>query len=173
MNVARASGKARYIIADCLALEYATSSEVCMAHTQQIQANTRQLAAVADEAHDILFTADTVFPFTMFPDTITIDRVKATVTKRSFFRVSEIISIQIEDILNVEADSGPFFGSLKVWTRFFEQEPLRVNFLWREDARRSQRLLHGFIIAKHKQIDCDGIETSKLVPLLLKLGEEA
>lgn len=143
-----------------------------MTQLDQARVNTRVLTEVADDARGILLSADTVFPFTIFPDTITVDRMKASVTKRDFFRVSGVTSIQIEDILNVEADSGPFFGSIKIWPRFYEHLPLRVNFLWRDDAISFQRLLHGFIIARQKELDIRVIDKDELATQLLKLGHE-
>jgi hypothetical protein len=144
-----------------------------MADAQSPAAGRKELAQIADNAQDILMTADTLFPFTLFPDTIVIDRVKLTLKRRSFFNVAKVTSIQIDDILNVEANTGPFFGSLEIWTRFFSGEPLRVNYLRNIDALAIKRILQGFIIAQHRDIDCCKIKKPELVRLLHELGQEA
>ncbi len=133
----------------------------------------KKLARMADNAQEVLVTADTLFPFTIFPDTIIVDRVKVTIKRRDFFSLSRVTSIQIEDVLNVEANSGPFFGSLRIWTRFFSNAPLKVNYLREKDALAIKEVLQGFIIARHKKIDCTKIGRDKLTELLQELGKEA
>lgn len=140
---------------------------------QYTEAGRQKLLHMANDAQEMLFTADTVFPLDLFPDTISIDRIKVTVIRRSFFRVAEVISIQIEDILNVEGDMGPFFGSLKIWTRFFSSEPLHITQLSRKDASTLKQLIQGYVIARHKKIDCSAIRTQELIPMLCQLGQEA
>jgi hypothetical protein len=134
----------------------------------------QQLREAIGHASDILMTATTVFPFTLFPDTVTIDRSKLSVTKRFFFAVSEAYSMRIEDILNVTADTGPFFGSVQITTRFFtEKTPYTVNYLWRSDAERIKRILQGYIIAMKKGIDCSAMPAKKLSKMLDDLGKGA
>lgn len=135
----------------------------------------QQLKEAIGHASDTLLVATTVFPFTLFPDTITIDRSKLTVTKRFFFAISETFSIRIEDILNVTADTGPFFGSVQITTRFFanEKKPYDVNYLWRSDALRIKRILLGYIIATTKNIDCSSMDAKKLAKMLDDLGKGA
>jgi hypothetical protein len=133
-----------------------------------------ELKKVVGNAHQILLSATTVFPFTLFPDTLTLDREKLTISHRLFFRVAEVISIRIEDILNVTADVGPFFGSVKISTRFFDaQKPYHVNYLWRHDALRIKRVTQGYIIAMQKGIDCSSLESHQLADMLDKLGQGA
>jgi hypothetical protein len=125
-------------------------------------------------SQEILVSATTVFPFTLFPDTFTLDRTKATITHREFFRVGEVLSIRIEDILNVTANVGPFFGSIKISTRFFDpQKPYSVNFFWREDALKIKRIMQGYLIALQKKIDCSALSTQELAKLLDELGQSA
>jgi hypothetical protein len=135
----------------------------------------QQLKEAIGHASDTLVSASTVFPFTLFPDTVIVDRSKLTVTKRFFFAISETFSIRIEDILNVTADTGPFFGSLQITTRFFtvEKKPYSVNYLWRSDALRIKRILQGYIIATTKNIDCSGMDAKKLSHMLDELGKGA
>lgn len=135
----------------------------------------KQLQDAIGDSQDILATATTVFPFTLFPDTITIDRSKLTVTHRTFFMVGELFSIRIEDILSVTADIGPFFGSLKITDRFFENDakkrPYAINYLWRHDALRLKRIIQGYIIATKKNIDCSPLKPAELTAMLEDLGK--
>jgi len=144
-----------------------------MANSESAIKSEQELTDITDDAQDVLMRAETVFPFTLFPDTITIDRIKVTVAKRSFFRVAEVISIQIEDFLNVEVDVGPYFGSIKLWTRFFTVKPLTIHYLRRDDAITIKKILQGYIIARNRKIDCSSVPKNELLALLFTLGEDA
>lgn len=137
---------------------------------ERIIPNQEKLTEVAHESHQILFKANTVFPFNLFPDTVTIDREKLTIADRLFFRVAKIISVPIRDILNVEASVGPFFGAVHMTSRYYPVNPYSVNFLWRSDAIKLQRLLQGYIIAHERGIDCADIAKKPLISLLNDLG---
>ncbi|MDB5161174.1 MAG: hypothetical protein JWO96_554 [Candidatus Saccharibacteria bacterium] len=130
-----------------------------------------ELEEVTRKSHDILFTTNTIFPFTLFPDTVTLDREKLTIAKRIFFRVARLTSTPIRDILSVEAHVGPFFGSLHMSSRYFITNPYSVNFLLRKDALELQRLLQGYIIVHEQQINCGGIKKPELIALLNDLGK--
>lgn len=135
----------------------------------------QQLGAIIGGAHEVLIKADTVFPFTLFPDTVSVDRQKITVTHRVFFGIAEVVSLRIEDILSINADVGPFFGSIKITTRFFDHKepPYVVNFLWRGDALRLKRIVQGYVIATQQHIDCSSFGTKELAAMLDKLGQGA
>jgi hypothetical protein len=131
-----------------------------------------ELYNAAVRSNDILYKASSVFPFTLFPDTITIDREKVSIANRFFYRVAQMHSIRIDDILSVEGDVGPFFGSLRVTSKYFVKAPRVINFLSREDAREIQKILQGYAIARQKEIDCSKIPTKELITLVKELGKE-
>lgn len=132
----------------------------------------QQLGQALSEAQDILFKATTVFPFTLFPDLLAVDRTKVTISHRWFFKMAETVSIRIEDILNVTANVGPFFGSLKIQSRIYnEQTPYEVDWLSRSDALRAKRVLQGYVIALKRQIDCTSLSAAQLAQMLDELGK--
>jgi hypothetical protein len=130
-----------------------------------------KLIDITEKAHDILFTADTVFPFTLFPDTITLDREKLTVAERMFYRTAKVITVPITSLIGAEANVGPFFGSVQMTSKYFINNTHTVRFLWRHDAEEIQRLLQGFIIANEKDIDVSEIDKDDLRVLLHDLGQ--
>lgn len=139
--------------------------------TLESQEVHEKLIDITEKAQDILFEADTVFPFTLFPDTITLDREKLTVATRSFFRVAKIVSVPVTSISSAEVDVGPFFGSLHMASKYFVQNTYSVNFLPRSAAIQLQHLLQGFIISQEKKIDLTDIEKDDLLLLLADLGQ--
>ena len=141
---------------------------------QKPQDPVEELTKAIHNSHEMIFSATTVFPFTLFPDTITIDREKITIATRFFFRVAEVVSIRIEDLLNVTADVGPFLGSVRVFTRFFDPDkPYHINYLWRGDALKIKRILQGYVIAQQRGIDCSSLSSEQLVRVLDEVGQGA
>jgi hypothetical protein len=135
-----------------------------------------KLVQAIGDSRDVLVRATTVFPLTIFPDTVTIDRVKITVTRRDFFSVGEVLSINIEDVLNVTATVGPLFGTVSIGSRFFDQgnkEPYLIKHLWRHDALKIKRIMQGYIAAKQQKVDCQALTTKELAQMLDELGKVA
>lgn len=123
-------------------------------------------------SQDVLVTATTVFPLELFPDTLTVDRAKLTVTKRRFFAAAEVMSMRIEDVLNTTATVGPFFGSVTIISRVLNSKPYTVGRFWRKDALRLKRITQGYIIALQRGIDCSSLSTHELSRMLDELGED-
>jgi len=122
-------------------------------------------------SNDVLVSASTVL--TVFPDTITLDRAKLTIFRRTFLKSGQVMSMRVEDLLNVTAAVGPFFGSVKIISRVLNAEkPHRVGHFWRDDAIRVKRITQGYIIALQRKIDCSSLDTDELVKLLEQLGED-
>jgi hypothetical protein len=131
----------------------------------------QELRHAIEGSNEILVSATTVLA--LFPDTLTLDRAKATVTRRWFFRTADVMSIRIEDILNVKATVGPLFGSVKIISRVMNSEkPSLVGRFWRNDAIRLKRILQGYVIALQRNIDCNAISTPELRSMLESLGED-
>lgn len=130
-----------------------------------------KLVDVSLHSHETIYRARAVFPFDLFPDIIIIDKEKLTIISNFFFWEKRITSVPIRDILNVEVDCGPFFGCIKLASRYFFTNPRSIGFLWRRDALRIQKLLQGFIIANERGIDCSSINKEELETLLEHLGE--
>jgi hypothetical protein len=133
--------------------------------------HTEKLYEAAKHGSDILLKVETVFPFTLFPDTITIDREKLNIAHRDFFKVAHISGTPLTDIESVDSNVGPFFGSLRVTSKFFVNNTRRVKFLTREDALQVQQLLQGYKLIKEKDIDLLEIDTKELKTMLIELGK--
>jgi hypothetical protein len=143
------------------------------AHPHSMEEVRDELQQAIHDSHEIIVSADTVFPFTLFRDTVTIDRAKLTIIQRSFFNVAKVMSIRIEDILNVTANVGPLFGSLHIVSRVLNSDkPFDINFLWRADALKMKRIMQGHIIAMQKEIDVSSLDTPELANMLERLGED-
>jgi len=133
---------------------------------------TEKLTSLAEGARDNLFVAKTVFPFSLFADTIKIDRQKLTIVHNDFFWKSQTTSTEIKNIMNIEADIGPLFGSVTITSKHFRNNTQTIRYLKRSDVTTAQRLLQGFMIAQRAKINTDGINKPQLLKLLNELGQE-
>src|SRR3990167_4314227 len=132
----------------------------------------KKLSEVTSGSHDVLYKADSIFPFTLFPDTIILDREKLTIINRYFFSTSKTTTTPILDVINVEATTGPFFGSIHITLRDMPMDPHSINYLRRSDAMALQCLVEGCVIAREREIDTDHIDRAELIALLKDLGSE-
>jgi len=134
-------------------------------------ASEKELQQAIVGSNTVLAKADTTL--TLFPDTLCVDRAKVTLSKRLFFRAAEVVSMRIEDILNVTATLGPFFGTIKIVSRVMnDEEPITVGKFWRTDAIRLKRIIQGYVIALQRNIDCSVLPTKELADQLYQLGED-
>jgi hypothetical protein len=133
-----------------------------------------KLKKLVKRSHQVLASSRTVFPMTLFPDSIVVDRSKMSIIKRNFFWSSNVISFQIEDVLNVSCSVGPLFGSLTIASRVMSSvDHFTINYLWRADAMFMKRLIQGHIIAKNNKLETDKLNRSEMVEMLCELGADS
>lgn len=133
-----------------------------------------KLRNIVSRSHEVLISVNTVFPITVFPDTVTVDRTKVTITRRDFFWTSDVMSIRIEDVLNVSASVGPLFGSLTIASRVMSTiDHFKINHFWRNDAIRLKHIIQGYVIAQHNSIDTTHLSKNELIDTLRELGHDS
>ena len=134
----------------------------------------KDLKKIVEQSHEVLMSANTVFPISLFPDTVTVDRTKVTIIKRDFFWSSDVMSIRIEDVLNVSATVGPLFASLTVASRVMSTvDHFRIDHFWRNDAIRLKHIIQGYVIAQHNKIDTAHLSKKELIETLVELGNDS
>lgn len=153
--------------------KYAVFAKPAILPLKSHSSEAEKLVDITEAVQDNLIKVNTVFPFVLFPNTISIDKQKLTIVHRSFFRVASTTSVQIDDVQIVKVDVGPFFGSVHLASKYFADNVQSINFLKRADAISIQRLLQGYMIAHHRNIDCAGIDNRDLIVLLNDLGQAA
>jgi len=122
-------------------------------------------------SNQILAQASTVLQ--LFPDTMTVDRAKLTITKRTFFRMADVMSMRIEDVLNATCTVGPFLGTVTITSRVMNQDQTStIGPFWRSEAKRLKRVIQGYVIALQRQIDCSALGTKELARMLEQLGAD-
>lgn len=135
--------------------------------------SSAKLNKVLERSHEILAGANTVFPITLFHDTVFVDRTKITIIKRNFFWSEDVTSIRIEDVLNVSASVGPLFGSLTIASRVMSTvDHFDISNFWRKDAVHLKHIIQGYVIALQNKLDVDHLSKEELIQTLQKLGHD-
>ena len=133
-----------------------------------------KLRNIAKRSHEVLASANTVFPITLFRDSVIVDRSKVTIIQRTFFWTSKTVGIQIEDILNVSCGVGPFFGSLIISVRVMNStDHFEIDYFWRHDAIHMKHIIQGYMIAKRNKVDLDSLTRRELMQHLSELGHDS
>lgn len=139
--------------------------------SKSVEKTRKELQEAIQGSNEVLARATTVLQ--LFPDSMTIDRAKVTIVKRAFFRMADIMSMRIEDVLNATSTVGPFFGTVSVTSRVLnDEQTTHIGKFWRSDAKRLKRVLQGYVIALQREIDCTSLETRELAEMLEKLGAD-
>jgi hypothetical protein len=140
-------------------------------HQASAEKSRQELWQAIQGSNQILTSAHSTLA--LFPDTMTIDRAKVTVTKRQFYRMAEVMSVRIEDVLNATCTVGPLLGTVSIVSRVMSDEQITtVGRFWRSDALRLKRVLQGYVIALQRRIDCSTLGTRELAVMLEKLGAD-
>lgn len=135
----------------------------------------KAIRSIVQRSHEVLAGARTIpLPINLFPDSIIVDRTKVTITRRTFFWTSQVITTRIEDILAVTSNLGPLFGSLLISTRVMNStDHYDVNYFWRKDAEYIKQIIQGYVIAQHNSIETKHLDRKELVDTLLELGRDS
>jgi hypothetical protein len=131
-----------------------------------------ELKKVVAHSREVLANAKTVLPF-LFPHEVILDRTKISIIRRNFFWSSDVVSVRIEDTLNVSASVGPLFGSITVTSRVMSSvDHFTIERFWRADAIKLKQIIQGYLIARQNGIRTDHLSCSELVGTLHELGRD-
>lgn len=114
----------------------------------------------------ILFSTKTVFPFDLFPDKITVYTTKIDIVQREFFFSSDSISIPVKNILSIELQTAPFFGTVKILTEMVSLPNITIRFIKKSDAVRMKKIIDALLLAIKEDIDPLEIDPKKFLSQL-------
>lgn len=148
-------------------------SRVSMLRATRKSDELTALRRLVRKSQEVLLTARTVFPLTLFPHSMVMDRTKITITKRNFFWSSSVVSIRVDDILNVSSDIGPLFGSIIIASRVMNSiDHFEVHYLWRGDAIYLKHIIQGYVFARQNNVDTSQFSRKQLLEMLAELGHD-
>lgn len=132
--------------------------------------NSNKLERLSDLSSSLLFSCRTVFPFTLFPDTITVDKIKVSVIQKIFFFSGSVQSILIKDIRFVQLSTSILFGTIKIEMIGYVENPPPINFLSKKDAVKLHNIITGLLVTKAENIDLDELSRKNVVKAVKKIG---
>jgi len=141
-----------------------------------IKNNSERFEKLVAKSKRVLLRISAVFPFQLFPDHIILDESKVNIIHRQFFLIKQIQSIPIQHIQDVEVDTAIFFATLKILPMGFsvvgfDENWVKVEYLWRNDAIRARRIIEGLLIGIREGIDFSKVETKQFVQKIETLGK--
>jgi hypothetical protein len=136
-------------------------------------AEVKKLEELSEVSQDVLFSCNTVFPFTLFPKTLIIDKTKVKLILTSFFLTKNIVSYSYDSLLNVTVSHTPFFATVIFQTKIPLSETVEISYLKRRDAIEAEKIISGLLIAKERGIQLTQIPTDDLTTLSQNVGDVA
>jgi hypothetical protein len=129
------------------------------------------LQKVIKESNEILVTASTIGP--IHKNALTLTRTKLFGEERAGLGNVSVMSVRIEDVLNVNGEVGPVSGFIEISTKFTSPgKPYRIGSFHRKDVLKLKRIIQGYIIALQKNINTSPIPLPELSQMLYDLGED-
>jgi hypothetical protein len=116
-----------------------------------------------------IISISSIFPWSFFPDSIDVEESRVTFIFRQLL-TSQSHSVDIKDISNVFIESGFFFSNLQVVSRTFIQNDIKIQFLRKEEAIQTKKIIEGLRTLTHNNINTSNYEIGDLVSQLKKLS---
>jgi hypothetical protein len=152
--------------------------EAIKIHAKEKEENRQRFKTITDRHEIEIMRAKSVFPFTLFPDTLVIDTTKVTIARKQLFATEYVATIPLKDLSDVNVQTVLFLGTLMI--RYMPQsntpgmnEPVNVRIpnLTRENAMKAKNILKGALVAKAEEIDIAKLAPDEVVDVLEKFGE--
>src|SRR6266568_1273100 len=159
------------------AIKLKGKEEAVRLHAKEQEENKQRFKTITARQDIEILRAKSVFPFTLFPDTLVIDTTKVTIARKQLFATEYIATIPLKDLSDVNIQTVLFLGTLMI--RYMPQsntpgmnEPvnIRIPNLHRSDAIRAKNILKGALVAKAEEIDIAKLSPDEVVDVLEKFG---
>jgi hypothetical protein len=140
--------------------------------------NIQRLKTITERQDIELFHVKSVFPFTLFPDTIIIDTTKISIAKKQLFATEYVTTIPLKDLSDVNLQTFLFLGTITLKYMPQASSPgmneaveVPVPNLAREDAIKIKNILKGALVAKAEEIDIALLSPEEIAEVLHRFGE--
>lgn len=159
-------------------LELEGKKEAIRSHAKEEEENKERFKTITARQDIEILRAYSVFPFTIFTDTLVIDTTKVTIAKKQLFATQFVTTIPLKDLSDVNIQTILFLATLMI--RYMPQsnapgmnQPvnIRIENLSRTDAIRAKNILKGALVAKAEEIDIAKLPQEEVVKALEKFGE--
>lgn len=133
-------------------------------------ASKKEIEQAIEGAQDVLM--EITAPMQIFPTSIKLDRSKITIHSHKLVHSRGVLSLPIEDVMNVMGHGSTLFGYVTIEQEVVtSEEAYRFGPFWRDDARKFGAMAQGYVVALKRKIDLNALSTPELKEMLQKLGE--
>lgn len=136
----------------------------------QIQIINQPLPKDVDKNNACLFCFNSVFPFDLFPDTITVDKLKISIIERDFLINKRIVTLPLTGTLNVRVDTGPLLAQIQIFDGSVDTSPVVIKNISNSDALQFQQLVEGIVIGMRQGVNLREMKTSEVRDNAIKWG---
>lgn len=95
---------------------------------------------------DVILKIKSVFPFELFPDELIIRGDKITLINRTLPGTNMIRDMHMHDIAQAEADCGPIFGHLHVYSKLRTEIPMLIERVRRKDVLKAREVIESLLV---------------------------
>jgi hypothetical protein len=131
----------------------------------------QKLDKLVKESSEVLYQIKNVFPFDLFVDEIIVTRQRIDIIYGLFFFSKEVISIEVENIFDVNLDFDPIFATIEFMMRMGQEDPEPVKFLWKKEATKMRQIVTGLIATTKQKVDLKSLSKDELVVKLVEIGK--
>lgn len=137
---------------------------------QEVHHEVQKMDKVLNSENEHLIHIKAVWPFDFFPNEIVVDKTRVTIIQKMFFWTRHVTTLLIQDILNVEVSYSFIFGRLEIADKYYSQDPIMINHLWTNDAKRVASIIQGMVLAYKEQIDIKKIPADVITDKVNDMG---
>jgi len=160
------------------AIQQAGKEEAIKTTAKEQEENRQRFETIVARQDIELLRVESVFPFTIFTDTLIIDTTKISVSKKQLFATEYITTIPFKDLSDVNLQTYLFLGTITL--KYMPQSaspgmnnPVTVKIpnLKRKDAVKAKNILKGALVAKAEEIDIAKLSPVEVEKALHQFGQ--
>lgn len=122
----------------------------------------QKLVDLVKKSNRSIISISSLFPWDLFPSTITVEESRVTFTFRQFLS-SQSHSVEIKDISNVFLESSFLFATLQVVSRTYVKNNIKIAHLNRKKAQKVQQIIEGLRTFIENNINTSNYEIDELL----------
>ena len=132
------------------------------------EADRQILNDLVKKSNRPIISISSLFPWTLFPNTIEVEEGRVTFKFRQFLS-SQSHSVDIKDISNVFIESSLFFATLQVVSRTYIQNDIRIGNLNKTKAKKVLRIIEGLRTFAENNINTSNYDVDELISKIEEL----
>lgn len=152
--------------------------EAIKQHAKEKEQNIQRFRTITARQDIELLRANSVFPFSLFTDTIIIDTTKVTISERELFATEYVTTIPLKDLSDINVQTYLFLGTLTIQYMPHTDSPgttspikVKIANLKREEAVKAKNILKGALVAKAEEIDIAALTPKEIKEVIHQFGE--